>query len=297
MPLFLLLSLLACGPKYQLGPLESGLFDTGLPNDPPGEDTAHTPADTGHEDTGEPEDTEDTEDTDQPEDTADDALWGQTSLRILSPSSGAFLALGEDASYEARVYDGDGEEMDFEDIAWSSSADADWAPMGASFTDATLGAGDHVITATAHLPNGDRLAYAIGDVLVQSAWAGTYAGTLTLAVTMEYDGVPYTVGGAGGATLTIDPEGVLVTGSGECVVNLMGYEMAMTVDVDMENLEGSLDGEAAADLYIMAIDFDATGTVSEDGELEITFDDDILGYAQVSGSITATRVSRDTTGG
>jgi hypothetical protein len=184
--------------------------------------------------------------------------------------------------------------MDFDDISWTSDRDSDWLPVGTDFEDATLGAGKHVLTATARLPNGDRLAYAVGDVLVQSEYAGTYTGTLTLELTVSYGGTDYAVGGAGGATLVVEPEGIAVTGTSTCVVDLMGYSMEMEIDVDMQNTAGALDGTAAADLYILTYDFDATGTLTEDGELELGFAEDIMGYALVEGAITATRISRDT---
>ena len=70
---------------------------------------------------------------------------------------------------------------------------------GLSFSDDTLGVGTHAITAEVSLPNGDRLSYTNGGILVQSIYAGTYAGLFDSTVT--YD--TYSLGCAGAATLVV----------------------------------------------------------------------------------------------
>ena len=61
-----------------------------------------------------------------------------------------------------------------------------WEETGDSL-EAELPVGEQVITANARLPNGDRLSYAIGGILVQHPDAGTYVGTTSIDLTINAD--------------------------------------------------------------------------------------------------------------
>lgn len=279
----LLLALAACGTNYTI---KSG--DPADTADVP-VDTADDPVDTAE--TGDPTDTAETGETGLP----DDGTWDEATLRILSPGSGDFLPLGEPADFEAHVYDADGEEKDFDDVVWTSSSDAAWILTGTDFEDASLDAGEHDLTATARLPNGDRLAYTVGGILVQSVYSGTYTGTITVSATMEYEGTPITLAGAGGTTLFVDPQGIYVTGTAECVVSLAGYyDLDLQFAIDAVNDGGAITGTAEADLSLISYDFDVTGEITEDGELTLAFGDDVYGYLDIVGDVDATRISRET---
>ncbi len=230
-------------------------------------------------------DTEDTGET--------DPVWDTATLRIVSPQSGAFIPMEEEAAFEAVVMDTDGTSLDWDDIDWTSSADGDWAGSGAAFS-SMLGVGEHDITASTRLPNGDRLAMTVGDVLVQSAYAGTYTGTVYVEVTIEYNKVPYTVSCAGATTITVDREGELIEGDSTCLISLMGYDMDMSLNLDAENDEGEVEGEMAVDMMLFDVGIGADGSVNEDGELYVEFSDDVYGYAQIAGYVDANRISRDT---
>lgn len=218
-----------------------------------------------------------------------DALWDGATISILIPASGDFLPYGEEADFEAVVYDAAGNPTDFADIVWSSDLDDAWAPAGAVFADDTLEVGTHAITAEALLPNGDRLAYTIGGVLVQSIYAGTYTGTVTMNVT--YD--TYQVGCSGATTLVIDPYGETVEGSSSCLISLQGYELDLALNIDGENDEsGKVSGDAAIDIFGYSFDMPLDGDVSEDGELTATFES--TEYLELDGEVDAVRISRDT---
>ena len=242
-------------------------------------------------DTGDPPDDTDTSDTDTGE---PDPIWDVAMLSIVSPESGTFIPLGEAADFEAVVLDTEGNELDWDAIDWSSSADGDWAFTAASFEDDTLSVGKHDITAATQLPNGDRLAMTVGDVLVQSPYAGTYTGTVYVEITIDYKGVPYTVSCAGATTIVVDQLGETIGGDSSCLVSLMGYDMDMALALDAANDDGAVDGEMAVNLVLFDVGIAAEGTITEDGELYAEFADDVYGYADIAGNVDANRISRDT---
>jgi hypothetical protein len=223
----------------------------------------------------------------------DTSAWDGATLVVESPVSASFLPLGEDADFQATVYDAEGVATDFDEIDWSSDVDGSWAPVGHVFEDDSLGAGTHALTATAVLPNGNRLAYTVGGVLVQSAYAGVYSGTLTMAVAIEYDGTAYEFGCSGAATLVIDAEGEAATGGANCLLSLMGYELDTVYDFALENDDGDLSGSTGLDLTYYTLDLDTQGEVDEDGSLAGEFSGDFAGYGDANGEFTATRITRD----
>lgn len=272
-PLAVLSLLCACGTKV--------VFDTSADTGEVGTDTglADDPVDTAPADTG-------------PTEEELDAIWSGASLVITSPSSGDFLPLGEPASFEASVLGADGNPLAFDEIAWKSDVDSAWAPVGGSFTD-TLAVGTHAITATAALPNGDRLAYTIGGVLVQAEDAGIYAGSVAVDITVEYEGTPYTVTCIGSTTVTVDPTGETATGESSCVIALFGTDTEAAQDIELAVTDGALEGEVALDVSFIEYGFEATGSVG-DGQLAAAWSDDVFGYATIEGTLEATRISRYT---
>lgn len=239
-------------------------------------------------DTGEETDT-DTTDTGEA-----DPIWDEAMLYVLTPESGTFLPMEEEAEFEAVVRDADGNDLEWDAIDWASDVDEDWAFTAAAFTDDSLSAGKHDLTATTTLPNGDRLAMTVGDVLVQSPYAGTYTGTVYVEITITYDSTGYTVSCAGATTIVVDQEGELLSGDSSCMVSLMGYDMDMTLDLEAENADGAVEGSMAVDMMLFDLPIDTDGTVTEDGVLTLTFAEEASGYIGVDGSVEASRISRDT---
>ncbi|MBN2798840.1 MAG: hypothetical protein JXX28_06790 [Deltaproteobacteria bacterium] len=223
-----------------------------------------------------------------------DPVWDGALLRVSAPQSGSFLPMESAGHFEAEVRDAAGNPLVWDDIAWSSSADPSWGPVGASFDDATLGVGRHDVYATTRLPNGDRLGWTVGGVLVQSLYAGTYTGTIYVELTVQNNGTPYTSSCAGATTIIVDMEGHAIAGDSTCLVSLMGADLQLSLLVDASNDAGAVDGEVALDLGFYQAGLPATGTLSEGGELLVDFSGDALGYAQVAGKVDATRISRDT---
>lgn len=219
-------------------------------------------------------------------------LWAGATLEILSPASGEFLPWGEVNTFEAVVYDSAGVATDFAEIGWASNADSAWAPVGALVEDEAIGVGEHNITATALLPNGDRLSYTIGGVLVQSPYAGTYVGDIQVDVTVEYDGTPYEVGCTGALTVLVDAYGETATGESTCQISLLGYDVEIGYVLDLENDEGELGGDASAVIWGYDYTLEFEGELTEDGELTGVFSGDDS-YFALDGTVEASRLTRD----
>lgn len=226
-------------------------------------------------------------------DTAD-SDWREydgATMVILSPASGDFLPWSEDSTFAAEIHAADGTVMDFDAITWSSDVDAAWTVSGQNIVDNMLDVGTHALTATANLPNGDRLAYTIGGVLVQSPYAGIYTGTLVIDA--SYDS--YALGCSGATTLTVDAYGETVTGDAGCLLSLGGYDIDTAYIFDYANDAGVLSGSSSIDLGFYQYEIDTEGSMDTDGNLEAEFTTDIAGFG-IAGTLTATRVTRDLSG-
>ena len=254
--------------------------------------------DTGDPGWGNPDEVDDTGDTGEA-DTGDtgewiDPAWDEASLVVLTPESGDFIPLGEDADFIAEIRAADGSLMDFDEVEWTSDIDGDWALLGLEEEDDSLTVGTHAITARAALPNGDRLTYTVGGVLVQHENAGTYAGDVMVDVTIEYDGTPYTVSCIGSTLIVVEPEGETADGTSDCTISLLGYDTVLSQVFAFDLDDEDVSGEASLDFDWFAYDFSADGIVG-DGELSAEWGDDVFGFATVEGTLEATRISRETT--
>jgi hypothetical protein len=224
------------------------------------------------------------------------AAYDGADLRITAPGSGDLLFLEEEQHFAAEVRDSAGGAMAFDEIAWTSSADAAWLPTGATFSEPALVPGMHEITAEASLPNGDRVAHTIGGVRVQSKWAGTYAGLFTSAVHTEYQNTPITVTCTGAATLTVDLLGEHATGTSDCLLSLNGVDVPASYLFELDNDDGELTGTANLDLLFTEVPYEATGSIDpETFVLTIAFAGDIPVVGTVEGGVDADRVSLDVT--
>jgi len=74
----------------------------------------------------------------------------------------------------------------------------------------------------------------------------------------------------------------------------MGYDVDLALVLDAENDEGTVAGEMAVDMSWFDVGIAATGELTEEGELDVAFEDEVYGYALIAGTVDATRISRDT---
>lgn len=222
-----------------------------------------------------------------------DAEWDGARLEILSPLSASFLPMEEPAAFSAVVYAADGTPTTFTDITWSTDVDSSWALLGASAEDDTLPVGTHAITAEAVLPNGDRLAYTVGGVLVQSIYAGVYVGDLAVTASGEYEGQEISLGCSGALTLVVAADGETAEGDAGCLLSLLGYDIDTAYIFELENDLGEISGTASIDLQFYALPVDTEGELTEDGELNGSFAADVAGFLAFAGEYQATRITRD----
>ena len=224
-------------------------------------------------------------------DSAELEQWDIASLEIVSPQSGDFLPWEESNDFKAVIVDEEGNELEFDDIQWSSSIDDDWSITGRDLSDDALAVGTHAITATAELPNGDRLSYTVGGVLVQSEYAGTYTGSLR--VDLISDQISTACSGA--ASLVVDVYGEVVDGNANCFLSIQGFDIDSAFVVAGENDDGDLGGEILVDIGgFFELPLELSGDLTADGEMTGGFEGDVVGFAEVQGLLTATRITRDT---
>lgn len=220
--------------------------------------------------------------------TATDPVWDTARLELVAPTSGAFLAWSVPSTFEARVVDTVGNDLGVTAITWTSDVDGGWTRTGSTFTDDSLDVGQHAITAETRLPNGDRLASTVGGVLVQSAYAGTYAGSLSVSI--EIQGIPITCNGA--IELVVDAYGDTVYGEVPCAIDISGFELDTPYVVDLAHKDGDLTGSVSLDVFGFLVDLPFQGTLTEDGALDGAFSGEIL-TLPTAGDLEATRVTRD----
>lgn len=215
-------------------------------------------------------------------------------LEILSPASGSFLPLGEPADFEAVLTDVDGNELEFDEVLWTSNLDADWSATGLSAELSDMPAGMNSFTAVAALPNGDRVADAVGGVVVQAEDTGVYAGNMVLIASGDYNGTPISASCVGGAIVTVAADGETASGSSNCVISLLGFSQEAPHAFEFELADGEVTGSAALDLFI-PISFEVAGDVG-DGSIQASWASNVLGYLDLEGSLEVERVTRDISG-
>lgn len=220
----------------------------------------------------------------------DEELWAGASMVVESPTSGQFIPVEDGGEFTAYLLDEAGDPIEFDDIVWTTNQ-SEWTLTGSALDDDTLGVAVHDLTATAELPNGDRLSHTIGGVLVQSHYAGTYTGDMK--VNMAAQGVE--VGCSGAATIVIDPTGTLVQGSSGCLLSLQGFEIDSAFVLNVANDDGDLSGDIAVEVYGYELPMAFEGDVSEEGEMTGAFAGDVFGQAEFDGVLTVSRISRETT--
>ena len=194
----------------------------------------------GDDDTTGDDDTAVDDDTTGDDDTVDDEYWSQAELVVHSPESGAFFPLGTPVHLEADVLDGEGLSTGWDDIHWTTDQDAVFEYVGALGDVEDFPVGDHTITAKTELPNGDRLTYAVGGVLVQHEYAGVYAGTVNVGIDTQIQGYPVSASCIGSIDFVVDAYGETLNGTGSCIASVAGlFDLPLDLVID-----GTIDGSA-----------------------------------------------------
>ena len=96
------------------------------------------------------------------------AQYAGATLVVYSPASASVVEIGKPLELKAEILSAEGESLGFEAIEWTSSLQ-DTGIFTGKEGEVYLDIGKHDITASAQLPNGDRLDWTNGGVRVQSA--------------------------------------------------------------------------------------------------------------------------------
>ena len=262
-PFFALVALTACAPDYGVGASDGTVAGTDGSDGTDGTEL-------------------------RPED------FNGATLRIVSPTDGQFLPLGEPATFEAELLDANGEPIDFDEVIWTSSLDPDWEVQGLNGELTDLPVGSQTFRATVTCQRSARLD-AVGAVLVQHEDAGVYAGNMVLDAEASFDGTPITASCIGAAFLTIDAYGEAATGDSTCILSILSFSQELPHVFEFSLSDDDAEGLASVDLGFFALDFEALGAV-EEGTFEASWEGDLAGFADLSGSLDLERVTRDLTG-
>ncbi len=259
----------------------AGCSETGLVAPPADDD------DTGDDDTPTDDDDDDDDDTGD-----DDSMWDGAELVVYSPESGDFVPLGTPMLLDAEVLDENGDPTGYDEILWTTDQDESFEYVGASGEFEDFPVGEHVIKAETELPNGDRLTYAVGGILVQHEYAGVYSGTVNVGIALDIQGVPISGACVGAVDFIVDPYGEVLDGTGACIASIAGYlDLDLDLVISGDILGDSIDGEIGISvLGWFDLPTAYAGSFVASDEMEGSFEGEILGVV-MTGDISAHRVA------
>lgn len=193
-------------------------------------------------------------------------------LDVLSPVSGDIYLRDEGVPFEARILGADGNVLDFTDIVWETDQEPDVqifvGTEGAEF----VNWGIHQFTATADLPNGDRLVYAAGGVRVQGEHTGVYSGNLNITLDAEFQGTPISGSCNGGLDFVVDMSGTLLDGGGQCVVDLLVLgQFDVSYNLDASIFDDDAEGDIGVDVGFFEIPIQWDGEFQDEDRLVAEF--------------------------
>jgi hypothetical protein len=231
----------------------------------------------------------------------DSAAYDQARLEILAPESASIHPLGEPLHLVARVVDPEGHALEADDVAWRTDP-GEPPRLEALEGDVDLHAGIYALTATAHLPNGDRLETTVGGVRVQARWTGEYTGDVVLAVQAQLpSGTPLVLTCQGPLDFTVSLDGTdAPVDDGACTIVVLGQSLPATYAIEMVIYPAGLVRGTVAfsfDTPVGAFDlpiewagafYDDRFSAGLEGAVDLPF----IGSADVSGSLQALLIDR-----
>jgi len=211
-------------------------------------------------------------------------------LVVHEPISASIHLVDQPLLLSAEVLGMDGEVLDFEAIVWTSDQIEDEL-LEASTGESELPFGIHAITATADLPNGDRLQTTLGGVRVQGEHTGIYAGNMNIALSGDFQGTPISASCVGGLDFIVDMSGELLGGDGQCTVDLLvlgSFDVAYNLSANIDEHEA--DGDVAVDMGMFPLSLGWTGEFDEESALLGGFEGGMMLF-DMEGSVEADRIS------
>lgn len=215
-------------------------------------------------------------------------------LVIHEPASADILYVEDGQHVEAEILNAAGEVMDWDGIVWTTSQDEEPFHTG-NIGDVELDAGIHDITATALLPNGDRLQWTLGGVRVQGRHTGVYAGSMNLTLAGEFQGTPISAACVGALDFVVPMSGDTMEGGGGCtlalpIVGTFDVSYGVAGDIDDPDVTGTV----ALDLGFLDYPLDWEGGFDDDGVLGAEYGGTLnlfVTEVQMDGVIDAHRVT------
>ncbi len=218
-------------------------------------------------------------------------VFDGATLVVESPLPAQIALLDEPLLLSAQILSSTGEPLDSASIVWTSDQVEETILLEGASGDVELEPAIHAITATADLPNGDRLQTTLGGIRVQSRHTGVYSGQITIALSGDFQGTPIQTTCSGGLDFVIDMLGQAMGGQGQCLVDLIvmgSFDVTYDVGADIEGDDA--EGEVQVDMGFFPVGMPWTGNFVSDGELEGNFEGSMVLFA-MDGTIEAHRVS------
>lgn len=217
------------------------------------------------------------------------AQYAGATLVVYSPASASIVEIGEPLELKAGIISAEGESLEFDAIEWTSSLQ-DTGIFSGKEGAVYLDIGKHDITASAQLPNGDRLDWTNGGVRVQSPNAGIYAGSVTISVSGEFQDTPLTASCTGAVDFVVDMAGEVMGGSGSCMIELIvtdGFEVSYDVLGSIVGNEVTGSVQVSTGIFPIPVPWDGE---FNDGVLTGGFDGDLLVFT-FEGLVQARKVT------
>lgn len=216
-------------------------------------------------------------------------------LVVHEPAPAEVLIVEDGQRVEGEVLDASGEPLDWDGIVWTTS-EADEPFHTGNSGDVELDSGIHDITATAELPNGDRLQWTLGGVRVQGRQTGVYAGSMNLTLAGEFQGTPISAACVGALDFVVPMSGDTMEGGGGCtlalpIVGTFDVTYAVAGDIDDPDVVGTV----ALDLGFLDYPLDWEGGFEDEGVLGAEYGGTLnlfVTEVQMDGVIDAHRVTQ-----
>jgi len=212
-------------------------------------------------------------------------------LDVTAPVSGDIYLRDEGVPFEARIVGADGNLLDFDQIVWETDQEPGTEIYVGTDGEEFVNWGIHLITATADLPNGDRLVYAAGGIRVQGEHTGIYSGNLHINLSAEFQGTPISGSCNGGLDFTVDMSGTLLDGGGECTVDLLVLgQFDVSYNLDASVFEDDAEGDIGVDVGFFEIPIEWDGEFEDEDRLIADFSGGAFLF-DMDGEIDAHKVS------
>ena len=219
----------------------------------------------------------------------DSGEYAGATLLVHSPLSASVIEIGQPMELKAEIISSEGEVLPFETIEWTSNLQEAGIFTG-NQGEVYLDIGQHDITASAYLPNGDRLDWTNGGVRVQSPNTGIYAGSVTISVSGEFQDTPLTASCTGAVDFIVDMAGDVMGGSGSCTIELVvmdGFEVSYDVLGDINGNEVTGNVQVSTGLFPIPVAWEGQ---FDDGNLTGGFNGDLMVF-EFEGLVQARRVT------